>query len=196
LSEVPAIELPPSAAWRHVDARDGFEVMFALAVAGGYRLAGHTAAVEDGQAWSVGYEIVLDDTWRTMTAHVWSRSASGDRQVHLAGDGAGRWSVDGVIAEHLDGCLDVDLESSACTNTLPVHRLRLGVGDRAGAPAAYVRSPDLGVERLEQEYVRVDDDGTRQRYDYASPAFDFAGRLVYDDAGLVLDYPGIAQRVA
>jgi hypothetical protein len=33
------------------------------------------------------------------------------------------------------------------------------------------------------------------QYDYAAPIFDFECRLVYDNAGLVLDYPGIAQRV-
>ena len=36
----------------------------------------------------------------------------------------------------LDGCIDVDLKSSCCTNTIPVHRLQLGVGQSADAPAA------------------------------------------------------------
>jgi hypothetical protein len=118
----------------------------------------------------------------------------GEHEVRLDTDASGHWRIDGVAAPHLDGCLDVDLESSACTNTLPVHRLRLGVGQRAESPAAYVRAPHLDVERLEQQYVRVDDNGT-QRYDYAAPAFDVECRLVYDDSGLVVDYPGIAARV-
>ena len=79
-------------------------------------------------------------------------------------------------------------------DAFPVHRLGLGAGDRAPAPAAYVRARDLSVERLEQEYVRACDEGRHQRYDYAAPVFDFAARLVYDEAGLVLDYPGIALR--
>ena len=53
----------------------------------------------------------------------------------------------------------------------------------------------MRVERLEQEYRRIEDDGPHQRYDYHSPAFDFACDLVYDASGLVLDYPGIATRV-
>jgi hypothetical protein len=52
----------------------------------------------------------------------------------------------------------------------------------------------LSVVRLEQSYRRVDDDAGRQRYDYASPAFGFTSQLVYDESGLVLDYPGIARR--
>jgi len=63
-----------------------------------------------------------------------------------------------------------------------------------GTTAAYVRALDLGVARLEQAYRRIADDGPRQRFDYAAPAFGFTSRLVYDESGLVLDYPGIARR--
>jgi hypothetical protein len=116
--------------------------------------------------------------------------------VWLEGDGSGGWLVDGVVAAQLAGCLDVDLEASAFTNALPVRRLDLGVGERADAPAAYVRAPALGVERLEQSYARLEDDGKGSRYDYAAPDLDFACVLAYDAFGLVLDYPGIAVRVA
>jgi hypothetical protein len=90
----------------------------------------------------------------------------------------------------------VDLESSAVTNALPVHRMALPVGARAAAPAAYVRAADPSVERLEQEYLRTTDQGAHQRYDYSAPAFEFTCRLVYDESGLVLSYPGIAVRAA
>jgi uncharacterized protein len=76
-----------------------------------------------------------------------------------------------------------------------VHRMRLGVGQAAEAPAVYVRALDLAVERLDQRYARVHDDGPRLRFDYRAPVFDYQDRLVYDAAGLVLEYPGIASRV-
>jgi hypothetical protein len=181
-------DLPPQAAWRHVDALEGFEVVFAARG----RLRGHTSAVEDGRAWAVRYDIRLDERWRTRSAHVAGDTPDGPRETWLEADGEGTWTVDGAPAPQLDGLLDVDLESSACTNTLPVHRLALGHGQQAGAPAAYVRALDLSVGRLEQTYRRLDD----RRYDYASPAFDFTAILDYDAAGLILDYPGIAVRVA
>jgi hypothetical protein len=82
-------------------------------------------------------------------------------------------------------------------NSLPVHRLGLRVGERADAPAVYVRAPILRVERLQQSYARLaDDGGERGRYDYVAPAFDFRTVLTYDRFGLVLNYPGIAVRVA
>jgi len=160
----------------------------------GVRIEGCTAALEDGHPWAVDYALELDPTWTTRRARVSGRSGSGRRSVELEADGGGRWSIDGEPAPQLDGCLDVDLESSAMTNALPVRRMNLPVGGRAAAPAAYVRALDLAVERLEQTYLRVTDEASHQRYDYASPAFGFACRLVYDESGLVLDYPGIAVR--
>lgn len=193
---MPFTDPPPTAAWEHVDARAGFEVTFFDRRSDGWRLSGSTTAVEDGQAWIVDYSIDLDRTWTTRRAGVTGRSAAGSRTTVLESVGDGRWLVDGESAPHLDGCFDVDLESSAVTNALPVHRLALTGGERADAPAAYVRVLDLAVERLEQTYQRLADDGVRQRYDYASPAFDFRCRLIYDEAGLVVDYPGIATRQA
>jgi uncharacterized protein len=61
-------------------------------------------------------------------------------------------------------------------------------------PAAYVRALGFAVERLEQRYIRIEDDGNHQRFDYTAPVFGYEGRLVYDASGLVLDYPGIAIR--
>jgi uncharacterized protein len=187
-------ELPPFAAWRHRDAREGFEVVFLESGPGGHRLEGHTAAVEDGQAWSVRYTIVVDANWVTQTADLVGQSAGGRREVTLAADGAGAWRIDGAPAQELDGCLDVDLESSSFTNALPVHRLGLKIGQDAEAPAAYVRALDLSVERLEQRLARVSDDGRGERYDYAAPRFGYTGRLDYDEHGLILDYPGLAVR--
>lgn len=71
----------------------------------------------------------------------------------------------------------------------------LAVAQEADAPAAYVRVVDLAVERLEQRYFRMDDQSTHERYLYSAPRFDYSGELVYDAHGLLLDYPGIAERV-
>jgi uncharacterized protein len=187
---------PLTAAWRHRDARDGFEVLFLEAGPdGGRRLTGRVAAVEDGVAWAVGYEIDVDAAWRTRGARIRTRTATGRTDLAVTADGEGHWRVDGVSAPALDGCLDVDLEASAATNAFPVARLHLRVGAAADAPAAYVRVLDPAVGRLDQRYERIADDGDRRRYRYASPAFGFEAVLAYDAWGLVVDYPGIAIRV-
>ena len=176
---------PRQVAWRHKDLREGFEVVF---IEPRWAVEGATAAVEDGEAFAVRYAVDLSADWTTRSARV----ANLRRSVELrAQDGA--WEVDGRSAPELDGVLDVDLESSACTNAFPVHRLALAVGETADAPAAWVRATTLRVERLEQRYTRLPDDvAGRTRFDYGSP--DLRCELVYDASGLVLDYPGIAAR--
>ncbi len=193
---MPFADPPRCAAWQHREVRDGFEVVFLRSDRDGCRLEGDTAAVEADAAWAVRYDITVDPDWRTRIARVWGRAASGLHELRLEADGAGHWRIDDMPAGQLDGCLDVDLESSSLTNAFPAHRLGLQVGQHAEAPAAYVRALDLSVERLEQRYLRLDDDGERQRYLYTAPAFEFECELSYDEFGLVLEYPGIAVRAA
>lgn len=189
--------LPASACWRHGDIQVGFEASFFEPILDGWVLSGSTSGIEEGVAWVVDYELTVDAEWRTTLAVIRNRSAVGVRTVRLESTGDGEWLVDGIRAPDLDGCLDVDLESSAMTNTLPVHRLALDVGKRSDAPAVYVRAATLAVERLEQNYTRLDDDELgSSRFDYVSPAADFRCELRYDASGLVVDYTGIAVRFA
>jgi uncharacterized protein len=194
LNDVSFASLPGQAAWRHQGARSGFEVVFFAARGSGWFIQGCTTAVEDGTPWAVQYAIELDRSGATRSAQINGRSAAGARSTVLEADGAGHWLVNGEHAPQLDGCLDVDLESSALTNALPVRRLGLAVTARAHAPAAYVRAVGLAAGRLDQTYRRTPDQAAGQSYDYRAPAFDFECRLIYDQYGLVLDYPGIATR--
>ena len=185
-------ELPEWAAWRHVTAREGFEVVWFRPG----RIDGCTTGVEYGYPWVVEYGIDVGPGWRTRSATVRQRSAAGVRTLTLSTDGAGHWLVDGEPAPALDGCTDVDLESSVVTNTLPAHRFA-GLDPSAGpqpAPAAYVRAADLSVQRLEQTYAPRPGPGLS--YDYLAAEFDADFVLDFDGAGLVRDYPYLATRVA
>src|SRR4029077_15405427 len=125
--------------WQHRGARTGFEVAYFQPLGEGCRIEGWTTAIEDGLTWAVEYVIDLDGAGVTRSARIRGRSAAGFTSASLEADGAGRWVVDGVPASHLDGCLDVDLESSALTNALPVRRP--GLGAAAGAAAARPHLP-------------------------------------------------------
>lgn len=184
-----------TAAWRHLGARDGFEVVFIRAHRGGHDIDGHVSAVEAGQPWAVGYSISADGDWVTRRARVVARSAAGEHEVDLTCDRDGRWLIDDAPAPELDGCADVDLEASVFTNVLPVRRLGLRIGQEAEAPSVYVRAPGLEIERLEQSYRRIPDADQQPRYAYAAPRFDYTGELTYGADGLLTDYPGLAERI-
>ena len=185
--------LPPAAAWQLHDAHDGFEVTHLTPGPDGIRLSGTSVGVEHGLAWSFRYDLEIDADWHGRRGSI--RSADGGR-LTLASDAPGQWLVDGVHDPALDGCLDIDLEGSALTNTAPVHRLGLAVDERAEAPPVYVRTNTLRVERLDQTYRRLPYDGDGFAFEYASPRFGYRATLTFAADGLVTDYPGIAARVA
>jgi uncharacterized protein len=168
-------------AFRHIGVRDGFEVAWFTPPT---LLRGGSTFVEEGAGHHIAYEITLAPDGSTSTATIRSL----DRAIALtrAGD---TWLIDGVTRPDLSECPDVDLESSAVTNSLPVARLGLAVGETARALAAWVRV-DLTVERLDQTYTRLDE----RRYDYVSHHDGFRTVLEYSADGLIVDYPGIAIR--
>ena len=182
---------PPSAAWQHRDARIGVEVATFGRADGGWLVRGATTAVEQSHAWAVRYAITLAADWTTRDVEVVAMTERGERTTRLRHDGTGGWTVDAQPRPDLAGCLDVDLEASVLTNAFPVHRVNARIGATFDAPAAYVRAVDLQVSRLEQRYRRLD----ARRFHYTAPAFDFAAELRYDEAGFVLDYPGLAARI-
>jgi hypothetical protein len=189
-------DLPSTAAWRHGDLRTGLEASSFERRGRGWSVAGSTTAVQAGAAWWVAYEIELGESFVTRRAVIsakWGTDPSSE--IVIEGDGVGHWLVDGRPAPGMDGCLDVDLESSAMTNSLPIRRMSLAGGEAFPAPAVYVRVKGLIVERLEQVYTRRDDSTSGPTFDYEAPAFDFACRIEYDTSGLVLSYPGIAERL-
>jgi uncharacterized protein len=179
---------PAIAAWRHHGSREGFEVARLEAVDGGYRVDGQSAAVQEGEPWAVRYAIELDSGWVTRRVELLGLA----RSRTLESDGAGRWRIDGAEAPQLEGCVDVDLEASAFTNTLPIRRVKLEAGDAGEARAAWVAARDLETEPFDQLYTRLDD----ERYDYRAVSSGFRAELLVDDSGLVRRYPGLAERVA
>jgi hypothetical protein len=196
------LELPAVAAWEHFEARSGHEVAFFATRDDAITIDGTTTATEDGLPWWVSFHLELDLGWTTRRAEIRGRSPLGEHQRVLESDSLGRWRVDGVHDPALDGCIDVDLESSACTNTVAVHRLDLQRGEREDAPAVYVRAADLTVERLDQRYVLSPDQSSglgghgTWRLGYAAARFDADFDLTLDQFGLVLDYPHLARRTA
>jgi hypothetical protein len=149
---------------------------------GGLSLFGTVIGSDEGTPIRVEYRVVADGTGMTTASHVRSVRGFETRTMVLERDAKGNWSVDGARARALKGCTDVDLGCSPSTNTLPIRRLRLGIGASATIRAAWVRFPELSVVKADQTYTRLDE----FTYRYASG--DFESELTIDDDGLVASY--------
>jgi hypothetical protein len=185
-------ELPPVAAWQLTGAYQGFEVVRFARTRGGTVLEGTTVGTEDGVPWTIHYVIEVADDWRVRRARITDYTGS-ERRVST--DGSGSWMVNSERHPEFDGCLDLDLEASVVTNTLPVHRLSLAEGQRGESAAVYVRTVRLAVERLDQTYHRLPDSAGMQRFLYESPRFGYRDTLQFGSDGLAVAYPGIGRRV-
>lgn len=144
-------------------------------------LKGWVVAAVDGTPCAISYEVLADRGWVTRRVLITLASDS-HRTLTIDHDGEGTWSVDGVPRPDLSSCRDIDLGISPSTNTLPIKRLRIGVGEATHLDAAWVRFPQMAVEVLSQTYERNGDTS----YQYSSA--NFQRNLEVDGDGVVLRY--------
>lgn len=164
--------------WERFDI-PGRETCELVSVPRGWRLSG-CAEFADHR---VEYEVRCGEDWITESATVVGKGFD----VELLRNSAGEWSVNGSKVWEVSGCDDVDFEFSPCTNTLPIRRLNLAIGEGMRVRAAWLRFPSLSLEPFEQKYTRTGE----MTYRFESSDGKFERELTINDAGLVVDYPGL-----
>jgi hypothetical protein len=169
----------------------------------GYLIHGGVTAVDEGagrfrpgEPWSMRFTVKVDAGWSTRAATIESIHIGGCGHLTLATEGDGRWTADGRRVAVLDGCLDFDLAATPLTNTLPIRRLGLQIGETRDVRAAWVAAPGLEVRAVEQRYTRIPPEGGLDAYRYQSLSSGFSTTITVDDEGLVVEYRGISRRVA
>jgi hypothetical protein len=150
---------------------------------------GRVARVADGVL-DIHFVVRLDDRWLARQLLVFR--TGNDPDLWLLSDGAGRWrEPSGRDRPEFAGCLDVDLVCTPFTNTLPIRRLGLAVGEAAELEVVWADPDEAVVQRDPQRYTRLAD----RRWRFDSLDSDFTAELEVDEDGLVLDYPGLFRRV-
>jgi uncharacterized protein len=169
-------------------ASDGGGEVCVLERAGrGWRLRGTVLTHEAKQPIELRYTVTVDARWVTTDVEVLVSFAGGDLR-EPPGLGA-LWSGE-ERPPPFEDCVDVDLSFTPATNTLPIRRLGLRVGDEQEIAVAWLVWPELRFERAVQRYARLGED----RYRYTQD--DFEAELTVDEDGLVLEYEGLWKAVA
>ena len=169
-------------AWRRSDEVETDEHCTLTVRDGGLSLVGTVLGAEGGLPVRIEYRVLADGTGMSSAAHVRDLRGFETRTIALERDAKGNWSVDGAVVRALKGCTDVDLGCSPSTNTLPIRRLRLAVGASHKIQAAWVRFPELTIEKAAQTYTRLDE------FTYRYASCDFEAELTVDDDWLVASY--------
>ena len=114
-----------------------------------------TASGEVGRE-QVQYVMRLSPTWQVRQFLLFRDLDEPD--LWLATDGHARWGeMNGAHRPELDGCHDIDLACTPFTNTLPIRRLPLHVGDSAELAVITVDVETLAVAPTVKRYHHVDE---------------------------------------
>jgi len=125
------------------------------------------------------------------------RSASGAWSSRTDADGSPDLAPPGGDLAAVAGALDCDLALSPLTNSMPV--LRHGLHQHAGQAdflMVWVSVPDLGIHPSRQRYTFRSRDPGARIVCFQSLDTEFVADVTFDDCGVVVNYPGIAHRIA
>ncbi len=139
------------------------------------------------------YRLSWTEEWQLRSAELVVSTGHSVQALHLETDGHGHWrDGHGQTLEELDGCLDIDIWPTPFTNSFPIRRSPMALGERREFRMAWVFGPDLTVRPQRQAYTRLGE----QLYLFESlDGSGFRAELPVDEDGLVLDYPELFRRV-
>jgi hypothetical protein len=154
----------------------------------------------DNEAWTVSgfvgrekvqYVLRISPTWHVRQFLLFRDMEEPD--LWLGTDGHGHWGeMNGVHRPELDGCVDIDLPCTPFTNTLPIRRVPLHIGESLDLTVVYIDVETLDVQPDRQRYTRLD----THRWRFEQPETGFVEEFDVDRHGLVRDYPSLFRRVS
>jgi uncharacterized protein len=177
-----------------------------------YLRAAGVAVGADPLPYRLDYELDCADGFVTRRLLVRAQGATWSRRLLLSRDPRGLWGIEASAQGEVDlpepggdpaafaAALDCDLGACPVTNTMPVlrHGLLRG-GEPRDFAVAWVSVPDLAVHPSEQRYTFVGPAAMAAGQEPGTAVIrfqsgTFSADVVFDDDGLVVDYPGIGRR--
>ncbi|CEJ12237.1 hypothetical protein BN1110_02534 [bacterium YEK0313] len=176
--------------WRRTDVH-GLERM-ALAIEADRITATSSVVSLDAGGFRLDHRWRLSPDWQALQVEIerWNNGGHGALRLERHGRG---WRVDGVDRPDLDGAEEPDLSITPFCNTFPIRRVPETAGASLALDIAFIDGPALTVARSRQRYDRQ---GPRHlRYVDLGLSQGFEADLVVDDAGLVVTYEHLFERL-
>ena len=177
--------------WRRIDV-EGLERLELTVASEGVSATAAVICLEAG-GFRIEHRWRLDPDWRAQSVVVERWNAQGHGVLHLERAGTG-WRVDGAPRPDLDGAEEPDLSVTPFCNSFPIRRTPERAGASLPLDTAFIDGPALTVARSRQRYDRQGPG--RLRYVDLGLSRGFEADLMVDDAGLVLTYEHLFERVA
>ena len=144
----------------------------------------HVDSVVATEQFGLRYTIDCDSHWNFQRAEI----VCGQNRLDIRRDGPD-WRVNGQLRDDLRDCTEIDIAATPFTNTLPIRRLQLPIGEERAIAVVYIKPPELAVSRMQQRYRR----SGALTWEYSGGG-DYT--ITVDADGLVTDYPPFFRRIS
>ncbi|MEZ4679890.1 MAG: putative glycolipid-binding domain-containing protein [Caldilineaceae bacterium] len=146
---------------------------------------------EESGPFRLTYRLTWDALWQLHDAELVVATACTTRSLRLQTDGHGHWQDgDGRPLDGLTGCLDIDIWPTPFTNSFPIRRAPMAIGERRQFHMAWIFVPTLTVQAKPQAYTRLAAGVTCTKASTTALSL----RLFVDEDGIVLDYPNLFRQ--
>ena len=102
------------------------------------------------------------------------------------------WQINNVLNSDFKTFPFIDISLTPFTNTLPINNLKLNEGDSQEIKVIYIDVLNNLVKPVTQQYTRV----APHTYHYDNLQTDFKSDILVDENGLVVNYPGLFDKIA
>jgi hypothetical protein len=177
--------------WRRTDV-EGLERLELVTEPDGVTAVSTVICLEAG-GFRLDHRWRLSSDWRAQSVIVERWNSQGHAILRLERAGSG-WLVDGAPRPDLEGAEEPDLSVTPFCNTFPIRRTPKGAGESLILDTAFIDGSEMTVARSSQRYDRQEPG--RLRYVDLGLSRGFEADLVVDQAGLVLSYEHLFERVA
>jgi hypothetical protein len=144
-----------------------------------------------GKFLNINYRLEINNKWEIQAVEIIFQSDS-SFNISLHKNKSKQWiNEKGDVNSQLNNCTDIDITLTPFTNSLPINRLNLAVGESKEIEVVYFDLPTNNFKPSKQRYTNLGN-GV---YKYESLESGFTANLQVDSDGLVLNYPGIWHRV-
>ena len=141
--------------------------------------------------YQINYLILLKRNWTTARFNISGHISHEKISIDAMKETNTGWNINGRYVDELRTCVDIDLSLTPFTNTLPINRLGLPVGDQQIIDVLYIDLLEKSWKAAQQKYIRL----SANEYKFENVPNDFESRITVDENGLVVNYLGLFERV-